>query len=300
MMIQRVLAVPRQLAEVARHPLNRGRELQALGRWARWQIVSRLAPRPLIVPFVGGTTLFARAGETGITGNIFYGLAEYADMAFALHLLRPGDLFVDVGANAGSYSVLASGVAGATTIAFEPIGETADRFEANIRLNKLSTLVTLRRVGVGAEPGVLRFTFNQDAVNHVALPGEAAVDLPVETLDRMLERRSPTLMKIDVEGFESEALAGGHQALINPALLALIVEINDNCRAYGRSSNDVVEPVQAAGFAPFLYHPEQRQLTPLKRRRSDSGNTIFVRDLDEVSARLRSAAPIRLRSRRSH
>jgi FkbM family methyltransferase len=298
-MMLKVLAVPRQLGDVARHPLNRGKEMQAVGRWFRWQIKSRLASQPLIVPFVGGTALFARAGETGVTGNIYYGLAEYVDMAFALHLLRPGDLFIDVGANAGSYSVLASGVAGAETIAFEPIAETADRFEANIRLNNLSALVTLHRVGIGAKPSILRFTANQDTVNHVALPDEAALELPVETLDRMLGHRSPTLIKIDVEGFESEALEGSHQALIDPALLALIVEINDSYRTYGRVLSDVVGPIEAAGFAPYEYEPAHRQLVLLNKRRSRSGNTIFIRDLEKVNFRLQSAPEIKLRSNRA-
>jgi hypothetical protein len=34
-----------------------------------------------------------------VTGNIYCGLHEFADMGFVLHFLRPGDLFVDVGAN---------------------------------------------------------------------------------------------------------------------------------------------------------------------------------------------------------
>lgn len=46
---------------------------------------------------------------TGATGNWYCGLQEYEDMSFVLHALRPGDLFVDVGANIGSYSILAAG-----------------------------------------------------------------------------------------------------------------------------------------------------------------------------------------------
>ena len=135
-MLRRALRLPKQLVSIWRHPLNRGHEIAGIGRWLRWQIASRLVSGPILAPFVGKTCLVARPGETGITGNIYYGLAEYEDMAFALHLLRPGDLFIDVGANAGTYTVLASGVAGAFTEAFEPIPPTADRLELNIAVNR--------------------------------------------------------------------------------------------------------------------------------------------------------------------
>ena len=68
--------------------------------------------------------LIANAGMAGATGNIYVGLREFEDMAFLLHLLRPDDLFVDVGANIGSFTVLASGAVGARSLAIEPIERT--------------------------------------------------------------------------------------------------------------------------------------------------------------------------------
>ena len=71
---------------------------------------------------------------TGATGNIYAGLHEFADMAFTLHFLRPDDLFMDVGANVGSYTLLASGVCKARTISFEPYPETMAALRRNIDL----------------------------------------------------------------------------------------------------------------------------------------------------------------------
>jgi hypothetical protein len=149
-MLDRAVRLPKQLSGIWRHPLNRGRKVAAIRRWARWQVASRLALGPSVVPFVGNTRLLASPGETGITGNIYYGLAEYEDMAFTLHLLRSGDRFVDVGSNTGTYTVLASGVAGAFTDAFEPIPSTADRLWWNVVINALENLVTVHRLGPGA------------------------------------------------------------------------------------------------------------------------------------------------------
>jgi len=89
--------------------MNRSARFAAIGRVIRWQLASRLMPGPITLPYVNGTYLFATRGMTGATGNWYCGLHEYEDMSFVLHTLKPGDLFVDVGANIGSYSILAAG-----------------------------------------------------------------------------------------------------------------------------------------------------------------------------------------------
>ena len=64
-------------------------------------------------------------------------LCEFEEMAFVMHFLRPGELFVDVGANVGAFTVLAAGVAGAAVRAFEPNPGTFEMLERNVRLNGL-------------------------------------------------------------------------------------------------------------------------------------------------------------------
>jgi predicted RNA methylase len=74
---------------------------------------------------------------TGATGNIYAGLHDFHEMALLLHFLRPCDVFVDIGANVGAYSVLASGVVGAKTFAFEPVPQTFACLRDNVRMNDL-------------------------------------------------------------------------------------------------------------------------------------------------------------------
>ena len=123
------------------HPLNRAGKFTALLRVLRWQLVSRLISGPIALPFVEKTYLFAARGMTGATGNWYCGLHEVNDMAFALHLLRQDEYFVDVGANVGSYSILASGGAKARVIAVEPIPATFVHLQRNVALNGLSDQV---------------------------------------------------------------------------------------------------------------------------------------------------------------
>src|SRR6266849_8995171 len=105
------------LAFIVSHPLNQSRPLAALGRFAAWQVASRVCPE-IEFEWIEGAKLIVSRGMTGATGNIYCGLHEFVEMAFLLRLLRPTDLFLDVGANLGSYKILATKVCGARAIAF--------------------------------------------------------------------------------------------------------------------------------------------------------------------------------------
>jgi|SRR3984893_1222425 hypothetical protein len=108
----------------ASHPLTHTSPIKAWQRWLSWQIKSRLRDE-VIVPWIGGQLLAVRRGMTGATGNVYAGLHEFADMMFLLHFLRERDLFLDIGANVGTYTVLASGVCRA--IELETITPTIEK-----------------------------------------------------------------------------------------------------------------------------------------------------------------------------
>lgn len=134
---------------ILRHPMNRGRPISAIARFAKWQFVSRFR-REVDFTWIAGSKLVVSRGMTGATGNIYCGLHEYVDMAFVLHVLRPGDLFLDVGANVGSYTVLAAAVCGASAITIEPDPTTARYLARNISANNIDTRCTIAQTAVGS------------------------------------------------------------------------------------------------------------------------------------------------------
>lgn len=280
------------LSFICRHPLNRTRRARALLGYLRWQIGSRMVPGAVAVPFVGTTRLLARRGMAGATGNVYCGLHEFEDMAFVLHVLRPGDLLVDVGANVGSYTVLAAGACGARVLSIEPIPSTFARLGDNIRLNDLDRLVDARNVGLGASSGVLRFSTDLDSENHVlagAESGEASgLAVPVCTLDSLVADSSPILIKIDAEGYETEVLRGAEQTLRRPTVQAVLMELNGNGARYGFDEERLHRLMLEHGFAPGRYEPFRRALTRADGR-NRVGNTLYVRDLDALRARVESA-----------
>jgi len=113
---------------------------------------------PVAIPFVANSRLLVARGMTGATGNIYCGLHEFEEMGFVLHALCPEDLFVDAGANVGSYTVIAAKVCGARVLAFEPIASTMNALNDNIRLNDISDLVETRQLALGEKVGTLTFS----------------------------------------------------------------------------------------------------------------------------------------------
>lgn len=269
------------LDQARRHPLARRAPLRALGNIARWQLRSRLAPGPHREAWLGGTCLVARRGMTGATGNIYYGLHEFFDMGFLLHFLREGDLFADVGANIGSYSILASGVCGAHSIAFEPDPVTLGCLRDNLAANALEDRVTLIDKAVGREEGELSFSVGLDTVNHVleeGLPPGASRQVAVTTLDTALAGCDPAMIKIDVEGYEDAVIEGAHAVLAAPSLRAIEIET---------LSPAVARALAGAGFEQYGYDPFRRELS---RRPGRAGNNhLYVRDFARVAERLREA-----------
>src|SRR3989338_3023813 len=239
------------------HPLTRNRRFASYRRWLRWQLGCRIMPGGSVVEFAGGTRLLAFPGMTGATGNIYCGLHECHDMAFVLHFLRESDLFVDVGANVGSYTVLASGAAGAETMCFEPVPQTFQHLLDNIHLNRLAGRVTALNVAVGAEAAEIEMVSDQDTVNRVLASQEhysgTKSRVQVVALDEVLAGRVPRMIKIDVEGFETAVLQGAARTLENPALRAVLIELNGSGEAYGFDEQALHGPLIGPGFVKCSY-----------------------------------------------
>jgi FkbM family methyltransferase len=293
-MISKLLRFYRMLRFITEHPLNRKRKVASMLRLVSWQLGSRIASGPVTINFVNDAKLLVRPGMTGATGNIYTGLHEFEDMAFVLHVLRTSDLFVDVGANVGSYTILASAALGAKTIAFEPIPTTYGHLVDNIDLNGVHDLVIAHNIGVGAERGELIFTSSLDTVNHVLGAAEsdiASTKIAVNTLDETLGESRPTVIKIDVEGFETRVIDGAGKALSRDTLLAVVMELNGSGERYGFDESTLHARMLGYAFRPFTYSPFTRQLLSLEGKKSTSGNTLYIKNLERVQERLVSAQP---------
>jgi len=231
---------------------------------------------------------------TGATGNLYCGLHEYGDMSFLLHFLRQEDTFADIGANIGSYTILAAAHVGAKTLSFEPVPVTFCHLMDNVMINRLGNRIEAFNIALGSQKGTVEFTSSQDTTNHVVCKNDTdAISVPVEALDDVLENKQiPALLKIDVEGFETEVLIGGNKTLKNSNLKAIVIELNGSGKRYGYDEQNIHNMLLELGFNPFLYHPEKRLLTQINK--FGTHNTIYIRDVDFVQNRVSSAEKIKI------
>lgn len=249
-----------------------------------------ISPGEKKIAFTDRSFLLVQKGMAGATGNIYTGLHEFADMGFLLHFLRSNDLFFDIGANVGSYMVIASAHVGASTFAFEPVPSTFRALEKNIAVNGISSLVKAFNMGVGSQKGTLLFTASFDTVNHV-IPGfqrevsKNGIEVNVISIDELVNGNEvPLMIKIDVEGFETEVIRGMPSTLANEKLKAIIIELNGSGGRYGYEETDIHKELRKAGFAPYEYDPFMRKLKVLDTY--GHFNTLYLRDLNFINERV--------------
>jgi FkbM family methyltransferase len=290
---------------IVTHPLSRGRRIKNLARYIGWQIGARLVPGPVAARFVNGAELLVCPGLTGATGNIYVGLHEFEDMAFVMHFLRKGDLFVDVGANVGSYTVLSAAGIGANCIAFEPDPDAYAWLRKNIGLNDVRKNAEARQEAISAKSGTLLLTVNFGPRNHIVrsslgaeMNSSMAREVNSITLDDALRSRSPIMLKVDVEGFESEVLSGGQNTLENTDLCCVLIEMAGYARRYGVDEVVVSKRLIDCGFKRCCYEPFGRHLELVSEQRPRStDNALFVRNVDFVRERVKAAAPFTIGER---
>jgi FkbM family methyltransferase len=277
----RVLAVARRtLKAIWTHPENRGGRARALGRYFAWQFWERTVRRPWSVELVDGMRIRCHPHSPIASAVLYYGLADPMEMHFLLDFLRTGETFVDVGANVGVYSLLACSVPGVSVLALEPSTAAFDRIRENVALNYLEDRVTLKRVALGRSDGNAKLTLGFDAMNSlVEDESEHAVEpVAVTTLDGVVEGIGMVaLVKIDVEGWETEVLEGAVQCLTHQRP-ALIVEVNDA---------DGLDRIRRRfGYECVVYDPAKRSLEISAISRAKGSNAILVPDLTSARERL--------------
>lgn len=128
-------------------------------------------------------------------------------------LLPKGGTFVDIGANCGLFTLYAAKAIGSkgTVLAIEPLPQLANRITTNVELNAV-TNIHLVQGGVGPKKDTLTLyavPYQLGQSSMVRTPGAKAVKVPVQPLTTILKASAITsidVLKIDIEGYEDQAL----------------------------------------------------------------------------------------------
>ena len=255
----------RIVRQIWHHPSNRHRRVRAVVGAITWQIRKRVTHRARDIAFHGW--ILRGYPDSNSASNVIY-FTEWFDpleMAFMASYLRPGDGFADVGANIGTYSLLARSIVGPTghVDGFEPSSVAAARFRENVELNRIDN-VTIHQAAVGATTGSAEFLVGFDVSNRVASaqdPGWATVSVPVVRLDDALDDRPFALGKLDVEGNELAALQGAEAHLRRADPPVWQVEILENqLEQAGTTSEALRGLLHDHGFSLAVYEPDRSEM----------------------------------------
>jgi FkbM family methyltransferase len=246
--------------------------------------------------------------ESELARLIFCDDFERTERDFLNAFLKPGDVFVDVGANIGIFSLIAARRVGkkGRVYAFEPTPETFSRLQDNVKLNRFLNIQCFEQA-LSDEAGAFRFFISEDgfdAWNSLAQPTRGkpigTIVTKSDTLDHFVRERNLAgklaMIKIDVEGWEARVLVGGHETLSRDDAPLLQVEFTDEAAASaGSSCLELYHTLQGLGYELFSYDPEKSRLIeePL-REQYPYANLIASKSKQDVAKRLKQQDPISL------
>ena len=171
--------------------------------------------------------------------------------------LKPGQNFVDIGANIGYYSIIASKLVGnkGKVIAFEPEPLNFSILKNNIELNHLDNITAIN-CGLGSEAGKFSlFISPENRGDHRSFNSDhnrQAIDIDIRTGDKVFcENESPLhFIKIDTQGFEANIIKGFQESIEkNAAHLSMIVEFWPYAlKENGTSANELLNTLKGFDF----------------------------------------------------
>jgi len=174
--------------------------------------------------------------------------------------LRPGGVFVDLGAGEGYFSVIAARMMGESgrVIAIEPQTRLHEVFRRNLKENGVERSVELSELAVTDEEGSAKFFVTPETIaERSGLAQTTRYQKPTETvqtttLAKLLATKKVgriDLLRIDIEGYEYEAVLGSKEVFLNKIPKRIALELHPELLAErGKSANGLAAFIQGCGY----------------------------------------------------
>jgi FkbM family methyltransferase len=207
--------------------------LNRIGQWQHEHAAARTLLAPVLRRIHTSDATIARGVGEGLRFNATGGNAGYTvgvtepELQQALEqLLKPGDLFLDVGASIGFFTVIAARLVGpdGRVVAIEPSPAAVSALRHNVTLNSF-TNVEVHTLALSDTSGTGTFAEGGKLVwgQVTSKDGGAEGNVVLTTLDELVLRHDlrPNVVKMDIEGAETDALRGASETLesIRPIVL---------------------------------------------------------------------------------
>ncbi len=191
--------------------------------------------------------------DNGVELSLFEtGTYEKGTIQLLEKFLKSGSVFMDVGANIGLMSSVASKFVGeeGRVLAIEANPKTVPILQHNLDLNKCKN-AEIYSLALGSENGSAKLfenrNVNRGGASLIIEDKTEGIEVPVWKIDTFFGDLKVDLIKLDVEGFELEVLKGGEK-LIKNCLPILIIEVSELREGQkGVSPKEMSEYVQQIG-----------------------------------------------------
>jgi len=184
-----------------------------------------------------------------------------ADDPFLQHYIKNGDKIIDVGANIGTVTLLASTLIGnsGTVYSIEPHPKTFNYLQENLKFNDTDNVVTFN-VAIGDKNSTIGFSDKKsDDQNQVSF-SNTNLTVPLKKLDDLnIQEDTIDLLKIDSIGFEKFVLLGSKNILEKTRCIQLPISGSypKFFQTYGYEYEEILQILRKHNFEIFEYDNEK-------------------------------------------
>jgi len=206
-------------------------------------------------------------------------------------ILKPGDGYIDVGANIGMHMLAAARAmqGSGKIIGFEPFGPTRSLIDKTMWINGFSSIAEIHQLAVSNKSGSQLLNLGATSGHHSLFkldPPAALAKPPVQvdliSLDEIIESdQAVHLLKIDAEGAELDVIEGAKRLLENNPQIKLIVELGlSHLKRTGHTVEDWLEKFSRLGFDYQVINADSGELETYsieELKATDTVNLFFTR-----------------------
>ncbi|PSP77582.1 hypothetical protein BRC88_13070 [Halobacteriales archaeon QS_4_69_225] len=199
--------------------------------------------------------------------------AELVVLNDLLKEIRSDDVFYDIGADAGLYTVLvATKVPHERLISFEPHPLRRESLQRNLKRNGVEATVRTEALGDKSGNVKLSYALHTDETNEMTEMGSEGFSVKVNRADNLIpeELPPPNVVKIDVEGAELSALKGFGNILNDSSCRIIYIEVHDKITHFGDNKKELISLLNKKGY-------ETREML---KRQTDQTEELFIKAIN--------------------
>lgn len=171
-------------------------------------------------------------------------------------ILRKGDVFIDIGANVGYFSVIASRIVGENgkVYSLEAIPRLCGLLSESAAINDIKNINILNYAAYSENKTISFNRMKNSAFSHISKDNssDSTIEVNAITLDSLIDKvKKVDVVKIDVEGTEMNVLMGGEK-LIRRYKPKIVMEVVDwSLQRFNYSSKDVLSFLRGIGYKVY-------------------------------------------------